>query len=222
MPLFVGDYLRDTVHLQTVEHGAYMLILMALWSQDGAIKSDPKYLARVTRMTPTKFKNAWAEIGTFFEDDGAMLTHPRITKELAKSLQIRAKNSQNAKSRWQKKPSKNNKSSDATALQLQSIHPKGMDITTNVVNIHSLAPEVAHSFETMRANAADSAQAWEIDHLQKTITGAEGETLYVESHQSAMMFTDRIGVRLDEVGLKLAVQKAPSPKPKSKKKETVK
>jgi uncharacterized protein YdaU (DUF1376 family) len=37
MPFFVDAYLADTTHLTLEEHGAYLLLLMAMWRRAGAI-----------------------------------------------------------------------------------------------------------------------------------------------------------------------------------------
>lgn len=49
--LHTGDYLGDTLHLSTIEHGAYLLLLIAC-SQSivGGLPKDDAYLARASRL----------------------------------------------------------------------------------------------------------------------------------------------------------------------------
>lgn len=57
MPLDFAAFLADTTHLSTVEIGAYVLILGAMWrSPDGHIESNDLYLARAARLSLDKWK----------------------------------------------------------------------------------------------------------------------------------------------------------------------
>lgn len=81
MPFYVADYLADTAHLSTVEHGAYLLLIMTYWRQ-GALPDDDSRLARIARMSGEE----WASVrSTIVELFGDGWTHKRIDSELARA-----------------------------------------------------------------------------------------------------------------------------------------
>jgi len=81
MPLYVGDYLRDTGHLNTAQHGAYLLLIMHYWQHGGLPKSESE-LAAIARLPTRKWRALSVPIKVLFDDDW---THRRIDKELAKT-----------------------------------------------------------------------------------------------------------------------------------------
>ena len=85
MQLYVADYLADTMELSTVEHGAYLLLLMTMWRHGAKLPNDQKKLARIARLSPTKFKPVWDEISRFFVVDGDVVTNRRLLKEHQKA-----------------------------------------------------------------------------------------------------------------------------------------
>jgi uncharacterized protein YdaU (DUF1376 family) len=84
MPLYVGDYLGDTGHLTTTQHGAYLLLMMHYWRK-GELPDDDKQLSKITKL-PLK---TWCEyrptLQDFFHEGWK---HNRIDAELAKMMRV--------------------------------------------------------------------------------------------------------------------------------------
>lgn len=111
MPLFVDAYLADTTHLSLEEHGAYLLLLMAMWRRGGAIPDDDKDNARMLGLMPRawlRLKPRLMPLLSVYGPDGArMITQKRLQKEWNFSVENRerqsAKGRRGAEERWQRK-----------------------------------------------------------------------------------------------------------------------
>lgn len=95
MPLYIGDYVADTMHLTTEEHGAYLLLLMTAWNRGGKVPNNDAQLALICRAE----RKAWSRLRdvvlAFFEVDGEFLVQPRLTKEYEKAVRLNAKQKAN-------------------------------------------------------------------------------------------------------------------------------
>jgi uncharacterized protein YdaU (DUF1376 family) len=88
MPIYIADYLADTMHLSTAEHGAYLLIIMAYWRNRQPIPKSR--LKSITRMDEKLWETSALVLAEFFiiEESGGeeVWRHERIDLELAKAL----------------------------------------------------------------------------------------------------------------------------------------
>lgn len=90
-----GDYLRDTMHLTTEEHGAYLLLIAAYWTRGRAPEDDDQQLAAITRMSLKKWKMVRPKISRFFEISEGHFFHFRIEEDLEKFRKSSEKNREN-------------------------------------------------------------------------------------------------------------------------------
>ena len=81
MPLHVGDYLKETTHLDAPMHGAYLLLRMHYWA-NGSLPDDDEQLARIARMSRTQWRKARPILQAFFHDGWR---HKRIEKDIAEA-----------------------------------------------------------------------------------------------------------------------------------------
>lgn len=106
MPWYVADYLADTAHLNTEQHGAYCLMLMAAWKSGGALPNEDGQLASVCRLTSAKWKASKSILLKFFTISEEEIIHKRVSFERVKAQEISDKKAENGKvgaeKRWQK------------------------------------------------------------------------------------------------------------------------
>jgi uncharacterized protein YdaU (DUF1376 family) len=105
MPVFIGDYLADTMHLTTEQHGAYLLLLFHLWRR-GSLRDDDAVLAKISGLG----ENAWnlhrPVLAEFFKIHKGLWQHGRVEKEKARVAASKESTAKRAKaaasSRWRK------------------------------------------------------------------------------------------------------------------------
>lgn len=95
MQLYVADYLADTPHLTTEEHGAYLLLLFSYWQTGKPLRVDR--LASAARMNNERWTDVKRTLKEFFKEIDGVWIHPRVEKDLEKVAAKSGKNSEAGK-----------------------------------------------------------------------------------------------------------------------------
>lgn len=123
MPVYIGDYLADTMRLSTLQHGAYFLLMLEYWRQ-GPLPDDMDELSAIARAERKVWdKTIWPTLKRFFSkgEDG-LLHQKRVDIELGIASEKSSKRSAAANARWAKDECK----TDANAYANAS----GLDVQT--------------------------------------------------------------------------------------------
>jgi uncharacterized protein YdaU (DUF1376 family) len=103
MPVYIGDYLADTMHLSTEQHGAYLLLIFHLWRR-GILHDDDGTLAKITGLTRSAWSQSRPVLADFFEIQDGFWRHGRVERERSRATAKQVSNSKKAKSaadrRW--------------------------------------------------------------------------------------------------------------------------
>lgn len=124
MQLYVADYLADTAHLTTEEHGAYLLLLFSYWQTGKPLRGDR--LASVARLSNERWNDVEPTLKEFFHVVEGMWMHFRVEADLEKVDSKSKKNSDAGKA-----------SAKAKALAKQALKdsPPTNDETTVATNV---------------------------------------------------------------------------------------
>ena len=134
MPLYIGDYLGDTMHLGGPEHGAYLLLLMHEW-RTGPLPDDDRQLANIARTDPAAWSVMAPTIRAFFVAAEGRLIQARLERERVRARgvaeQRREAGKRSAEARAAKQRGGNDRSTSVAAPLEQNVRqsqPQSQDI----------------------------------------------------------------------------------------------
>lgn len=203
MPFFVADYLADTGHLTTIEHGAYLLLIMHYW-RVGCLPTDDRKLATICRVSGHQWRAIRGTISGFFTENWR---HGRVEIEIAnykRKCEVRTKCGAmggNAKAlknidsglakanilldiSYQQKASKPlPSSSDVRGVEETSVPSTPSEAGASVVRLKKIKPsfEYPENFERFWSGFPTDA------NMSKKQTFAEWEKLSAEDRDKAIL-----------------------------------
>lgn len=124
MPIYIGDFLADTMHLNAETSGAYLLLMFHCWKR-GCLPDDIPALARIAKLweagAESKVRGILVEY--FQQDKDGAWHQKRVDKERSRSKKASEKATKAANARWNKDATSNAPSiclDDAKTMPLHS------------------------------------------------------------------------------------------------------
>lgn len=211
MPLYVADYLADTNRLTTIQHGAYLLLIMDYW-RNGPLPNDDSVLAQVTKLSPDAWCIARAVLEQFFSISESTWTHKRIdaelktastNKEVAHTRAVIA-----AKARWDKENKlKEDATSNAQAVLKQCPSPSPSPVLkTKEANASPVSPSAKPTeAEKLTCPIEDIVSLYHqympLNPKAKILNNARKKTISARWREAAALDVSPFGYNTREKGL---------------------
>lgn len=132
--LYIAEYLADTAHLTTLQHGAYLLLIFNYWQRGKPLSNSSERLASVARMSNEEWKIIEPTLAEFFEVTESEWIHHRIESDLIDVLSKSTKASAAGKASAQKRYGNrtfNERSTDDEPLRTDTDKDKEVDTEQN-------------------------------------------------------------------------------------------
>lgn len=108
MPMYWDAYIADTTHLTIEEHGAYLLLLGAMWRRNGWVPDDDKDNARILGISTAKWRRIKARLSGFLTFENGEISQKNLRKIWENTQEKIQKNRENGSKGGRPRSSKNN------------------------------------------------------------------------------------------------------------------
>jgi uncharacterized protein YdaU (DUF1376 family) len=122
-PISISAYIADTQHLSTLQHGAYLLLLMTMRRAGGWLPDDDRKLANIVKLTMAKWKQIAPDIRSLLVTKGGQVSQKRILSDIEKHRVLSLRNASNGKTGGLAKALKSKEPNLATATVSPAISP---------------------------------------------------------------------------------------------------
>lgn len=158
-PISISAYIADTTALSTIQHGAYLLLLMTMRRAGGWVQDDDRKLANIVKMSVTKWRQIAPDIRELLVAEGGKLSQKRIISDIEKLKALSAKNAENGKSGGIAKSLKNKTSGVATARISPSVAPPNAPVEGHDQGVSAISSlfESDSKEESKKGNSRGSA-----------------------------------------------------------------
>lgn len=103
LPLFTDSWIADTAHLTRLERGLYCDLLVLMWrSPECRVPNDLDWISRRLRCDESERRTLELIVAEFCQSTGNWITQKRLAKEFSYVREKSKKQSDRAKSRWDK------------------------------------------------------------------------------------------------------------------------
>lgn len=108
MPIWIGAYTADTMDLTTLQHGAYLLLLLNYWRKRAPLPDNDETLRTIVKLERAEWKRNRPTLAAFFRVGDGVWWHKRVEAEIIeadkRAAAAKAKALKGAEGRWGKSP----------------------------------------------------------------------------------------------------------------------
>ncbi|HET9131924.1 MAG TPA: DUF1376 domain-containing protein, partial [Terriglobia bacterium] len=166
-------------HLSTLEHGAYLLLILKYWSNGKALPASDIRLANLCRLTPDQWQMVKPTLAEFFIVQDGCWFHKRIEKELD---HFRDKS---AKARANRLKAIENSKKAKEALDEQSLFATDVERTFNerpTIGVRSTSVEVKNHSELNNSNGISKSMNGRSTSVERPFNYADADADNTTEH----------------------------------------